>query len=229
MPDRRSRRGTERHVDGPLRWNADDDIIDRPTPAETVESAASDPSASGAARPAGLTRGRISGAGHLVTLLGAMGILGSALLHWLDVTVTRGSFQVTRTTTGTGVPVQFLWDTSTRSHDPTLLAVLIPSVAVAVLGVVWRPARLGALVAGLVAMVVGGLYAFQVNRTIDDIRSRLGGLVNPGLRDVLGVAPLVCFAGGALVVLGTLLALLRGPDRRDRLDWRWPGERPSDD
>lgn len=229
MPDRRSRRRTENQIDGPLRGSADDAVVDRPTSAETVMSAAPDPSHSGEARPPGVTRWRVGGAGHLVTLLGAMGIFGSGFLHWLDVTVSRGSFEVTRTTTGTGVPVQFLWDASTRSHDPTVLAVLVPSAAVTVLGVVWRRARLGAVVAGLVAMGVGGLYAFQVNRTIDDIRSRLGGLVNPGLRDVLGMAPLVCFAGGALVVLGSLFALLRGADRRARLDWRWPGEGPAAD
>jgi hypothetical protein len=147
-----------------------------------------------------------------LVLLGAAGVLGSGFLHWLDRTVSRGSFQVTRTTTGTGVPVQFLWDSTTRSRDPSVLVVLIPIAAVAVLGVVIRHGRGLALFAGAAAICVSGLYAFQVNRMIDDVRSRLGGLVNPGLRDVLGVAPVVCFAGGAAIVLGSLLTLRRSSD-----------------
>lgn len=222
MPDRRSRRGPTKHPDDPARWSVDDDVVvDQPTAAAGAESAAFDPPRPGEAPPpVEPTHRWRGGGGPLVVLLGAAGILGSGFLHWLDVTVYRGSFQVTRTTTGTGVPVQFLWDAGTRSHDPTVLVVLIPSAAVGILGVLWRRALLGALVAGLAAMGVGGLYAFQVNRSIDDIRSRLGGLVNPGLRDVLGVAPLVCFAGGGLVVLGSLFALVRGADPRDELDWR---------
>jgi hypothetical protein len=228
MPDRPSRPPSDQHLDDRLSWSADDDVIaDGSTPPARTGSADFDVTDVRDSDRSG-SRRRIVGAGPVVVLLGAAGILASGFFHWLDVTVSRGSFQVTRTTTGTGVPVQFLWDTSTRSHDPTVLAVLIPAAALAVLGVVWRRARLAALVAGLVAMAVGGLYAFQINRTIDDIRSRLGGLVNPGLRDVLGVAPLVCFAGGALVALGSLAILLRGTDRGGELAWRWPGDQPSE-
>jgi hypothetical protein len=152
---------------------------------------------------------RVRAAGLLLALLGATGVLGSGFLPWLDRTVSRGRFQVTRTTTGTGVPVQFLWDFTARRHDPSLLAVLVPIVAIAVLGVVIRHGRGVALVAGAAAVCVSGLYAFQENRMIDDVRSRLGGLVNPELRDVLGVAPVVCFAGGAAIVLGSLVTLRR--------------------
>ncbi len=221
MPDRTSRPWSGRPTDDRLSWSADGDPgadgATTPPPATSGRDT-SEPSAKAP------WRRRIGGVGPALVVLGAAGILGSGFLHWLDVTVSRGSFEVTRTATGTDVPLQFLWDTGTRSHDPTVLVVLIPAAALALLGIAWRRARLAALVGGIAAMVVGGLYAYQINATIDDIRSRLRGLVNPGLRDVLGAAPLVCFAGGALVVLGSLTILARRTDAGAALAWRWPGE-----
>jgi hypothetical protein len=141
-------------------------------------------------------------------VLGAIAVVVSIFLNWFDFTVSS-TFHLSLHYTASGVPVQFLWDYTTRSNDPTLLVVLIPSVVLALAGVALIRARWLALVGGVLAIAVAVVYSFQLHQDVNAFRVSLHGATKIGLSDLLGIAPIICVVGGILIVVGALLPVGR--------------------
>lgn len=136
---------------------------------------------------------------QILIVLGAVGIIVSLFLHWLDVSAGGGS--VTRS--ANGVPVQFLFDRHTNDNDPSLLVVLIPAAAVGLLGAATHKKAL-AFIGSIVSLFVAGAYVFQLNKGVDDINDAAKG-VHVSLSDFLGIAPYVCAVGGILMLVGAIV------------------------
>jgi hypothetical protein len=135
------------------------------------------------------------GVGETLVAIGAIAVAVSIVLRWADLSQGQAIFR----RTARGVPVQVLWDYTTKATDPSLLVVLVPVVVLCLLGIVVRRARSLALVAGTLAVLVGGVYIFQTHQALRAQRASLPGI---SLGDFLGIAPYVCIAGGAIVLLG---------------------------
>ena len=140
--------------------------------------------------------------------VGAVAVAVSIFLYWVDLSHNFGGAQITRRLTAKDVPVQVLWDYTTHASNPSLLIVLIPSVALCVAGLLLEHSGwLGAL-GGVVALVVGLLFVYQAHQEL-----RAEHVPGVGLTDFVGKAPYVCIAGGALALVGGGLAFLRGSAR----------------
>jgi hypothetical protein len=163
-----------------------------------VEANASQPAVVG--RP-------VIGPGQVLVLLGTLAVIVSIFLNWIEVSI--GPFTIS--TTSSGVPVQFLWDYTTHSKDPTLLVVLIPSAVLALAAVAFIQARLLGLLGGGLAVVVSVLYSFQLHQQLPALQSLLRESARPDLFDLIGIGPMICFAGGVVIVLGALLPIGRRP------------------
>jgi hypothetical protein len=136
-----------------------------------------------------------------VVIFGAVLILGSLFLNWLDIHVSAGGRSASATGAAAHVPVQFLFDNHETETDPTILVVLIPAVVIGAFGALMR-SRWAVVLAGIVSLFVAGMYAYQVDRLLGDLTDQTNGLVHFGLGDVMGVAPYVCGVGAALMVGG---------------------------
>ena len=147
------------------------------------------------------------GPGEGIAALGAIVVIVSMLLNWLDFSQTVQGRHLTQQVTASGVPVKFLWNYTTASNNPSLLIVLIPVVVVCLAGILFVKARWLTLLGGLVAGAVGLMYIFQLHQKIRADRAVLGGF---GLSDFLGIAPIICIVGGAAVLIGGILLLVRG-------------------
>jgi hypothetical protein len=124
------------------------------------------------------------GAGMLLGVLGAIGVIISCFTTWTD----PGSAKPV------DVPVAFLGDHTTTSSDPSLLIVLIPIALVLVIGAVAPFGAAARLFGGLAMLAVCGLFAFQLNEAL-------------GTADTLGDALGTGFYIGAI---GGFLALMSG-------------------
>jgi hypothetical protein len=96
------------------------------------------------------------GPAMLVAVLGAVGIVVSLFLPWRQGDILPSD-----------IPIQFLWDTTPGSEEPSLLLLLLPILLVLVLGAVvpgGGPARIGGAFA---VLVIAGVFAYQVDRAID--------------------------------------------------------------
>jgi len=124
------------------------------------------------------------GPAMLVAVLGCVGIVVSLFLPWRQGDIIPSD-----------IPIQFLWDSSPGTDEPSLLLLLVPILIVLVLGSV-VPGGGAARIGGAFAiLVVVGIFAYQVDRAIE---------VFPGasLGDALDVG--FYLAGvGALLVLGS--------------------------
>jgi hypothetical protein len=137
-------------------------------------------------------------------ILGAVAVVVSIFLRWFDLNIST-TFHVSLHYTATGVPVQFLWDYTTKSNDPSLLVVLIPSAVLALVGVALIRARWLTFVGGALAIAVAAAYSFQLHQGLNTVRRSLHGAIKIGLSDLLGIAPIICFVGGILIVVGALV------------------------
>jgi hypothetical protein len=146
------------------------------------------------------------GLGEGIVTAGAIAVIVSIFLTWEDA-VTIAGHQVTQQVKANGVPVQFLWNWTIRSGDPSLLVILIPVVALLVLGVVSLHARWLTLAGGALAVAVGLTYIFQLHQTVRAARALVPG---HGLSDFLGIAPIICVAGGVIALIGGLVLAVRG-------------------
>ena len=144
---------------------------------------------------------------------GVIAIVVSLFLNWLDLHVSVGAVSRSRTGNATWVPVQFLFDRHESGDDPSILLVLIPAAALGLLGA-WTHQRVLAWIAGAVSLLVPSLYAYQVDRGLDEVNKAARGVVHLGLNDLIGIAPYVCGAGALVVLVGAFM-LGRAPRRDD--------------
>jgi hypothetical protein len=142
--------------------------------------------------------------GQAVVIFGAVLIVGSLFLNWLDIHVAAGGRSASATGAAAHVPVQFLFNKHETETDPTILVVLIPAVVIGAFAALMR-SRWAVLLAGIVSLFVAGMYAYQVDRFLGDLTDQTNGLVHFGLGDVMGVAPYVCGAGATLMLGGAFL------------------------
>ena len=163
-------------------------------------AAGSPPPAAGfAPPPASSSRGAFA-VGDVILAFGILGIVVSIFLHWLDFSESVSGTQVTQRFTASGVPVQELVNYTTTRKDPTFLVLLIPIAALCLLALLLRVHWL-AIVGGVAAVVIAILYSYQLEAAVH-ASPNLRGF---GLWNFMGVGPIVCFAGGALVIVGAAL------------------------
>jgi hypothetical protein len=128
-------------------------------------------------------------------VVGAVLVGVSIFLNWADVSLGSLSF----TAKANSVPVQFLVDNTTDSQDPSLLVLLIPA-AVAILAGIVHKVRWLAILGGLLAIVVAGLYLFQVNDGIEQTPEGIDSVF-----DFIGIAPWFALVGGIFGLVGGLI------------------------
>ena len=143
-----------------------------------------------------------SGPGALIGLLGAALVVLSGWLAWL-------SGPRTPRQSGYDIPARFLLDSHASAGGVNLGVVILVTGVLAAIGSVLAAGRFPALALGIVAIVVAGLFAYQLHLSVDDLNrtTHLGLQV----RDVIGAGPLAAAAGGVMVVIGALL-----PGRKSR-------------
>ncbi len=143
------------------------------------------------------------GAAHVLALLGAVGVVASVFFDWVDLTGPGG----TRTDTASGVPVQFLFNYTTKSSDPSFVLILAVSgvlcLAAALVGNRPREVRLLAGFGGLIALVTAVLYSFQVHQALHAV----AGQFHVTVLDFVGIGPMLAAAGGVAALAGALWSL----------------------
>ena len=140
------------------------------------------------------------GPAHVLALLGAVGVMASVFFDWVNVTGPGG----TRTDTASGVPVQFLFNYTTKSSDPSFVLLLAVSavlcLAAALVGNRPRELRLLAGFGGVIALVTAVLYGFQVHQALHAVQSTFHLTVI----DFVGIGPMLAAAGGVAALAGVL-------------------------
>lgn len=165
----------------------------QPAADATVESAAPEPAAVAPAQTK--VRGAITlGVGQIIAALGAIAVGVACLLDWIAAEV-----GVAAAVKAHVIPLDFLWSSSNVSRGNTsILAALIPIAFVIAISAVVPTVRLIGLISGIAALVVAGLYAYQLHDLIDG--KHVGGLF-----DRIGVGAYFVAAGGVLAIIGSLL------------------------
>jgi hypothetical protein len=134
------------------------------------------------------------GPGMIVGAVATIALVVSMFMAWREGGVHPSS-----------IPAAFLWDRD-ATGDPSFLVYLIPLAVVLAVGSLMRGGAGLRLLAGLLTMVVVGVYAYQLN----EITDRLG----VGFRDSLESGVYVAGAAGVIgFVSGFLPTTLRS--RRD--------------
>ncbi len=186
--------------------NVDGEQLQQPgvvTPAPGPEAGAATPERTGLG---------ISVAQALIAV-GAVAIIVSLFLNWLDLHVSVGAASLSRTGNATKVPVQFLFDRHETANDPTILVVLIPAAALGLLGAVIHQWVL-AFIAAAASLFVAAMYVYQADQSLGDLNKSAQGVVHLGLNDLIGIAPYVCGLGALIMLVGAFM-LGRGPRRAD--------------
>jgi hypothetical protein len=148
----------------------------------------------------------------ILIVLGAVVIIVSLFLHWFDINITAaGKTVVSRAGNGHTVSVQFLFDNHTSDDDPSILIILIPAVALGLLGAALHQKVL-AFIGSIASLLVAGLFIYQVKQGIDELNDKATGVVHISLGDFMGIAPYVCGIGAIIMLVGAFL------DRRPRAD-----------
>jgi hypothetical protein len=164
-----------------------------PAPSAPAPSGAwAAPSAGEAAAPTG--SGIALGPGQIVALVGAALVLISGWLNWADV---EGGF----TASAYKFPAAFLKDNTVDIPDAGMnLGVLILLiVAVCVVGALVAKVRWLTVVGGVLALLVGAVFLYQVRLLADE--------VDLGIFDLAGYAPILTIFGGIVATAGGALAL----------------------
>ncbi|MGH9032269.1 MAG: hypothetical protein ACRDY4_10850, partial [Acidimicrobiia bacterium] len=150
------------------------------------------PSAGEATAP---TRAGIAlGPGQIVTLVGAALVLISGWLNWADV---EGGF----TASAYKFPAAFLKDNTVDIPDSgvNLGVLILVLVAACVVGALVTQVRWLAVVGGVLAVLVGAVFLYQVRLLADE--------VDVGVFDLAGYAPILTIFGGIVAAVGGALAL----------------------
>ena len=114
------------------------------------------------------TRPVVFGPGMILGALGAAGVIVSLFLPWRESNVHPSD-----------IPVSFLWD-RTSTSSLSLLILLIPLAVVLIIGA-FVPMGAGVRLFGAVGtLVVVGVFAYQLNRTVDAFGGSLGDVLDSG-------------------------------------------------
>lgn len=128
-----------------------------------------------------------------MALVGAGIMLISSLLNWIDLDgFTENAYNV---------PAVFLLDYD-NDGGPGVGLLLIALTAAVVVGVFVAQVRWLSIVGGAVAIIVGLLYIFQVNRGLDDV-----GPFAPSLGDFIGIGQYLAIVGGIVALAGGAMAI----------------------
>jgi hypothetical protein len=125
------------------------------------------------------------GPGMILGIVGALGVVVSLFMSWQDGGVHPSN-----------IPVQFLWDSTPGSSDPSLLILLIPFTLVLAIGA-FVPMGAAARALGAIAvLVVCGVFVYQLDQA-------LGATPGANVGDVLDV-------GFYIAAVSALIALVSG-------------------
>jgi len=170
-----------------------------PPPPPPPLAPAPPPAAAPWTQPAGEVSGgglAISPVAMVVCIIGAVLVIVSIFLNWFDTSVGFRSV----TYDGRETPLDFLWDKSSASDDPSLVIALVPAALLIAVGAL-KQLRWLALIGGIVAVVVAVVFVYQVNRIANDLPSA----ADIGLFDLIGIAPWFALLGGVFGVVGALV------------------------
>jgi len=134
------------------------------------------------------TRARRSstpGPGMVVGIIATIGLVVSIFMSWRSG---RGH--------PSDIPASFLWDRD-ATGDPSFLVYLIPLAVLLGIGSVVRGGAALRLLAGLLTMVVVGVYAYQLHELTDTLGVSFGDAVDSGFY-VAAAAGIVGFVSGFL-------------------------------
>jgi hypothetical protein len=94
------------------------------------------------------------------------------------------------------IPAAFLWDRD-ATGDPSFLVYLIPLAVLLGVGSLLRGGAGLRILAGLLTMVVVGVFAYQLHEVTDDLGVSFGNALDPGFW-VAAIAGVVGFVSGFL-------------------------------
>jgi hypothetical protein len=127
----------------------------------------------------------VFGPGMILGVLGAAGVIVSMFLPWRESGVYPSD-----------IPVAFLWDRGTTS-SLSLLILLIPLAVVLVIGA-FVPMGAGIRLFGaLSTLIVTGVFAYQLHRTVDPLGGDLGDVLDTGFY-LAAIGGLVAFVSGLM-------------------------------
>lgn len=132
------------------------------------------------------------GPGTILALLGAVALVVSAFLNWLEIDGIPSS-------PGTDVPFDFLFDKGTNSSDPSFLLWLGIAAALLAVGALVPRVRVLAIVGGVLGVLVAVVYCIQLNALLDDRG------IDVDLLDAIGIGVYVALVAGAVGLIGSLL------------------------
>lgn len=133
------------------------------------------------------------GFGSLVALLAALAIALSTFLAW------NGDDAFDESSSGSDFSIQFLWDTTPASDQPSLLFILLPAALLVLLGTFIPRARILAIIGGAVALATAVLFFVSVSRVISD--SDFDG----SAFEVMGIGWWLAGIGGLVAIIGALM------------------------
>ena len=143
---------------------------------------------------------RAVGPGRILGAVGAVGAIVSIFLPWRDGGIYPSD-----------IPVAFLWNRGSTS-GPSLLIVLIPIAVVLVIGVFVAMGAGVRLFGAIGALVVAGLFAYQLHRTVNAFGGDLGDVLDSGFY-AAAIGGVVAFVSG-LLPSGSRTASRDRPRRR---------------
>ena len=108
------------------------------------------------------------GPGMVLGLVATVALVVSMFMSWQLHDVHAGD-----------IPAAFLWD-RTATGDPSLLVYLIPLAVVLGLGSLLRAGAGLRVLAGLLTVVVVGVYAYQLHELADSVGASFGDVVDAG-------------------------------------------------
>jgi len=141
------------------------------------------------------------GPGMVVGLLATAALVVSMFMSWRSGGVHPSE-----------IPAAFLWDRD-ATGSPSLLVFLIPLAVLLGVGSVMRGGAGLRVFAGLLTLVLVGLYAYQLHDVTDSLHASLGDALDPGFY-VAGIAGLVGLVSGFVPTM----VPSRRVDRVDRID-----------
>jgi hypothetical protein len=140
------------------------------------------------------------GFGQLLVGIGAIAVIVSIFLKWKDLSVAGHH----STGKAKDFPIQFLFNYTTRSSNPSLVVILAVSAGLCVLGAVLSSQasafRIVAGLGGLLAIFTAAMFAFQEHQSL-----RAFGLGNVHTTDAVGIAPYVALGGGLVALVGAVV------------------------
>jgi len=125
------------------------------------------------------------GPGMIVGAAATVGLVVSMFMSWR-----AGSVHPSE------IPAAFIWDRD-ATGDPSLLIYLIPLAALLGIGSFMRGGSALRLFTGFLAMVVVGLFAYQLHDLTDRFNTSFSNALDPGFY-VAGIAAIAGFVSGFL-------------------------------